>query len=41
MAPSMKKIWISHWVGPFMYMEFQKSDSFLLNFCNLIYNCCT
>ena len=40
MAPSMKKIWISHWVGPFMYMEFQKYDSFLLNFCNLIYNCC-
>jgi hypothetical protein len=42
-GPSMKKIWISHLVGPFMYlyMEFQKSDSFLLNFCNLIYNCCT
>ena len=39
MAPSMKKIWISHLVGPFMYlyMEFQKSDSFLLNFCNLLY----
>ena len=40
MAPSMKKIRISHWLGPFMYMEFQKYDSFLLNFCNLIYYCC-
>ena len=39
MAPSMKKIWISNWVGPFM--EFHKSDNFLLNFCNLIYNSCT
>jgi len=36
-----EEIWINNWVGPFMYMEFQKSCSFLLNFCNLIYNCGT